>query len=49
MQSSYLPFRVDFAPEKDHPATDFQIDLIKMPDRGLGRRFRNSAAMIGPK
>jgi hypothetical protein len=27
-----LAFGVDCAPEIDHPATDFQINLVQMPD-----------------
>ena len=27
-----LAFGVDCAPEIDHPTTDFQIDLVQMPD-----------------
>jgi hypothetical protein len=45
-----LAFGVDCAPEIDHPATDFQIDLVQMPDQmRLRARLRKSAAIIGPK
>ena len=39
-----LAFGVDCAPEIDHPATDFQIDLVKMPDR---MRLRPTLAQVG--
>src|SRR5271165_6497104 len=39
-----LVFGVDCAPEIDHPATDFQIDLVQMPDR---MRSRATLAQVG--
>ena len=45
-----LAFGVDCAPEIDHPAADFQIDLVAMQvECGFGRRLRKSAATMGPK
>jgi len=39
-----LAFGVDGAPEIDHPATDFQIDFVQMPDR---MRPRATLAQVG--
>jgi hypothetical protein len=45
-----LAFGVDGAPQIDQPASDFQIDFVKMPRCvGLRRRLRKSAAIVGPK
>src|SRR5271166_565588 len=39
-----LAFGVDGAPEIDHPAADFQIDLVEMPSR---MRLRATLAQVG--
>jgi hypothetical protein len=45
-----LALGVDGAPQMDHAAGNLEINLVKMPGwKGLGRRLRKSAAIIGPK
>ena len=45
-----LALGVDGAPQIDHAPIDFQVDLVKMPDRmRLGTALPQFVAMIGPK